>query len=158
MGRVHGDFYNMGDNAAEIKALMGQFFEVIDVDGSGAIEEKEIKAAVLALFESIGMAKTEEEQGAILGGALFFCAGLSQLNEKLGEDSTSCSREAWDAFEMTPIEGVPEEDFVGGLICFLGLVAAAVENKEVVQAKLKEVAASPDFDATFAEFEKKMGA
>merc|ERR1711939_529300 len=128
------DFYNMGDNAAEMKALMGQFFEVIDVDGSGAIEEKEIKAAVLALFESIGMAKTEEEQGAILGGALFFCAGLSQLNEKLGED------------------------FVAGLICFLGLVAAAVENKEVVQAKLKEVAASPDFDATFAEFEKKMGA
>ena len=35
---------NMGDDAAQIKALMGQLFEVIDVDGSGAIEEKEIKA------------------------------------------------------------------------------------------------------------------
>merc|ERR1712093_516522 len=148
----------MGDNAAEMKALMGQFFEVIDVDGSGAIEEKEIKAAVLALFESIGMAKSEEEQAAILGGAMFFLAGIAQLSEKLGEDSTSCPRAVWDDFETTPIEGVSEEDFFGGLICFLGLVAAAVENKEVVQAKLKEVAGSPDFNATFAEFEKKMGA
>merc|ERR1712100_606842 len=149
---------NMGDDAAQIKALMGQLFEVIDVDGSGAIEEKEIKAAVLALFGSVGAAKSEEEQAMVLGGAMFFLAGIGQLSESLGEDATACTREQWDAFEMQPIEGVSEEDFVGGLLCFLGLVAMAVEGKEEVQTALRELAASPDFDAQFAEFEAKLGA
>merc|ERR1712091_514144 len=137
--------------------LMGQLFEVIDVDGSGAIEEKEIKAAVLALFSSVGAAKSEEEQAMVLGGAMFFLAGIGQLSESLGEDSTACTREQWDAFEMQPIEGVPEEDMMGGLLCFLGLVAMAVEGKEEVQAALRELADSPDFDAKFAEFEEKLG-
>merc|ERR1712183_824807 len=152
-----GHTSNMGDDAAQMKALMGQLFEVIDVDGSGAIEEKEIKAAVLALFGSVGAAKSEEEQAMVLGGAMFFLTGVGQLSESLGEDATSCSREQWDAFEMKPIEGVSDEDFMAGLLCFLGLVAMAVEGKEEVQAALRGLADSPDFDAKFAEFEEKLG-
>merc|ERR1712094_135781 len=113
--------------------------------------------AVLALFGSIGAAKSEEEQGAILGGAMFFLAGIGQLAESLGEDCTACTRAQWDAFEMQPIEGVSEEDMMGGLICFLGLVAMAIEGKDAVQAALRELADSPDFDAKFAEFESKLG-
>merc|ERR1712054_486923 len=116
-----GKTSNMGDDAAQIKALMGQ------------------------LFEAIGAAKSEEEQAMVLGGAMFFLAGIGQLSESLGEDATACTREQWDAFEMQPVEGVSDEDFMSGLLCFLGLVAMAVEGKEEVQAALRELAASPDF-------------
>merc|ERR1711998_381962 len=155
MGRITTK--NMSGDGDEMKALMGQFFDVIDIDGSGSIEEKEIKCAVMAMFAAIGDAKTEEEKGLIMTGAGFFLVGIGQLGESLGEDSTACSREQWDAFEMQPIEGVSEEDMMGGLLCFLGLVAMAVEGKEEVQAALRELAASPDFDAKVAEFEEKLG-
>merc|ERR1719399_939560 len=131
-------------------------FDVIDVDGSGSIEEKEIIAAILAMFASVEAGKSEEEQGQILGGAMFFLAGVGQLGESLGEDCTSCTREQWNAFEMKPIEGVSDEDFAAGLLWFLGCVAAAVENKDAVQAKLREIADSPDFDQMKADFEAKL--
>merc|ERR1711998_405770 len=143
---------------ADVKALMGQFFEVIDVDGSGSIEENEIVAAVMAMFAAVGEAKSEEEQGAILGGAMFFLVGVAQLGESLGEDTSACTREQWDAFEMSPVEGVSEEDFMAGLLCFLGLVEATVENKEEVQAALRGIADSEDFEAQKADFMAKVGA
>merc|ERR1712216_302470 len=145
MGETH---LNMGDMAE----MMNGLFDVIDIDGSGSIEEKEIIAAVLAMFASVEEGKSEEEQGAILGGAMFFLAGVAQLGESLGEDCTSCTREQWNAFEMKPIEGVSEDDFTAGLICFLGCVASALENKDAVQAQLREIADSPDFDKVKADF------
>merc|ERR1712100_463179 len=99
---------NMGDDAAQIKALMGQLFEVIDVDGSGAIEEKEIKAAVLALFGSVGAAKSEEEQAMVLGGAMFFLAGIGQLSESLGEDATACTESSGMPSKCSPSRGCPK--------------------------------------------------
>jgi len=51
-----------------------------------------------------------------------FLAAIVQLSESLGEDATSCTREQWDAFEMKPIDGVSEDDFMSGVSIMPGQI------------------------------------
>merc|ERR1711990_793543 len=132
----------------------GEFFDLIDVDGSGEIDENEIVACIMALAAACEEGLPEEAQAGVGG----FLIGIGQLGEKLeAEGKDKCSRADWDAFEPTKPEDLDEETWGAMMICFFGLVMGCLENKAEIQGALKELLAQEDFPEAKKAFMESMG-
>merc|ERR1711904_223257 len=146
----------MGRNMAEVdlEKAGGEFFDLIDVDGSDEIDENEIVATIMALAAACEEGLPEEAQAGVGG----FLIGIGQLGEKLeAEGKDKCSRADWDAFEPTKPEDLDEETWGAMMICFFGLVMGCLENKAEIQNALREILNSEDFEDAKAKFMAEMG-
>merc|ERR1712205_41265 len=143
---------NMGEIDIETAGI--EFFNLIDVDGSGEIDENEIVATIMALAAACEEGLPEEAQAGVGG----FLIGIGQLGEKLeSEGKEKCNREDWDAFEPQKPEDMDEETWGAMMICFFGLVMGCLENKAEIQSSLKEILAQEDFGDAKAAFMAEMG-
>merc|ERR1712205_91196 len=143
---------NMGEIDIETAGI--EFFNLIDVDGSGEIDENEIVATIMALAAACEEGLPEEAQAGV-GGVLI---GIGQLGAKLeAEGKEKCSRADWDAFEPEKPEDMDEETWGGMMMCFLGLVMGCLENKAEIQSALRELLAQEDFADAKAKFMEEMG-
>merc|ERR1712072_1047642 len=134
----------------DMEAASGEFFDLIDVDGSGEIDENEIVATIMTLAAAAGEDGVPEEVQAGIGG---FLIGIGQLGEKLSDEGKEkCSRADWDAFEPAKPEDVDEETWMAMMICFFGLVMGCLENKAEIQSGLRELLAQEDFGDAKAAF------
>merc|ERR1711981_525914 len=138
----------------DLAAASGEFFDLIDVDGSGEIDENEIIATIMALAAACEDGLPEEAQAGVGG----FLIGIGQLGEKLkAEGKEKCSRADWDAFEPEKPEEMDEETWGGLMICFFGLVMGCLENKAEIQSGLREILEAGDFEDAKANFMAEMG-
>merc|ERR1711967_207299 len=81
----------VGKSMADIDPVVasGEFFDLIDVDGSGEIDENEIVATIMALAAACEEGLPEEAQAGVGG----FLIGIGQLGQKLeAEGKEKCSR------------------------------------------------------------------
>merc|ERR1712167_442644 len=136
-------------------AVMGEFFDMIDVDGSGAIDENEIVAMMMVMCAAA--AETEgDEENPTMAGVVGFLGCIPQLSEHMG-DADKCDRATWDSFEPKPFsEDMDAETFQGIMVCFLVVVIGCLTEKESLQASLKEIIAAEDFEAQKEEFMKQL--
>merc|ERR1712070_1097067 len=133
----------------DVQELSGKLFELIDVDGSGSIDDNEIIATLIAF----GAAVNEDEGNEELAGAVgvfFLC--MAQLSDSIGPDTTVVTRAQWDAFEPSPFEGTTEEEMAGAMLLFFTFVSGILENKAEIQSGFKEILAAEDFEEAKAQF------
>merc|ERR1711907_398853 len=115
------------------KSMDDMLFELIDVDGSGAIEEKEIMAMIYVLFK--GCENLEEEEAC-----MFFAKAVMQLGNHIEGDK--CTRAEWDRFHPD----FNEED-MPKMLKFKEIVEMCWDHKSQMQEMLGKATGSEDLES-----------